>query len=96
MTDEKKKDPRQIVLEDGQELTLDMRNITWVEANEMLRVRAEKEGDIEAAQRRFADLLGRCVSLSAEEVLALNLVDFARVSRRVAEFVRDPLGADPN
>ena len=93
---DRKENPRLIVLEDGRELTVDLRYMTWVEADEMLRIRAEKAEDVAAAQYRFAELLGRAVGLSAEDVLGLSVVDFARVSRRVGEFIRNPLGADPN
>jgi len=100
MTEKKKDNPRQIVLDDGRELTIDLRALTWGEADDMvslyIEARGKKTDASLAARRELAGLLGRVVGLSADEVLALSIVDFAQVNRQVAAFIRDPLHADPN
>ena len=99
MADEKQQDRRGIVLADGRELRLDLNSLTWREVRELMTVGvtpAQDDAERDAREWRYADLLGQAVGLSAEEMLALGFEDFRCIERKVAGFIRDPVGADPN
>jgi len=89
---------RRVVLSDGCELVISLQALTWVEADEMVNLyfaaRGQKTDNTPTAQQQLAELLSKVVGLSAEEVLALKVVDFAMVSRQVLMCICNPLGVE--
>src|SRR5687768_9782722 len=97
MAEDKKKDGRLVVLEDGRELRVNLNTLTWREVRELMSgINLRDEETREQSERRYAELVGQAVGLNADEMLALGYVDFRKVEKKVADFVRDPVGTDPN
>lgn len=97
MTDEKMRERRLVVLEDGRQLHVNLNNLTWRQVRELMSgPQAGEEEEREEREWRFAGLIGQTVGLSADEMLELGFLDFSRIERKVIEFMRDPVGVDPN
>lgn len=96
MSNDNPTDPRQIILEDGRELVLDINRITWGEVRELARIAIQTHENVEDAEARYCDLLGKPVGLSGEEIQALGYADFRQIEGRLNGFIRNPLKTDPN
>ncbi len=93
-------DPRRVRLDDGRELTVSLNALTWREIREYTAgVPSFDPAHPEAAasaERRHAELKGRCCGLSADEVLALGFEDFLRLSRKISDLIVSPVETDPS
>lgn len=93
-------DPRRVRLDDGRELTVSLNALTWREIREYVAGvpsfdPAHPETSA-AAERRHAELKGRCCDLTADEVLALGFEDFTRLSKKISDLIVSPLETDPS
>ncbi len=93
-------DPRRVRLSDGRELTVSLNDLTWREVREYVAgvpsFEPEHPEQSRAAERRHAELKGRCCGLSADEVLALGFEDFTRVSKKISDLIVSPVETDPS
>jgi len=93
-------DPRIVRLTDGRELTISLNGLTWREVREYVAGVPSFDPDdpeaARAAERRHAELKGRCAGLTADEVLALGFEDFSRLSRKISDLIVSPVETDPS
>lgn len=93
-------DARRVRLDDGRELTVSLNALTWREIREYVAGvpsfdPAHPEASI-TAERRHAELKGRCAGLSTDEVLALGFEDFSRLSKKISDLIVSPVETDPS
>jgi hypothetical protein len=80
---------REVELHDGRRLSLNPYALSWDDVTALIEA-GRQDGP------EYKRLVGKAFGLSGEEFGALPFPDASKLDRAVGDFLRNPVGADPN